>query len=230
VGAWGDAEATFRELTALMPASPWAAGRLSKALARQGKHDEALVAAKHALDLSPTSLEARLEYGSRLIDAGKVADAVTQLQPLASAPAARGEHLLRLGWAQWLLGNVEGAGASFEKALAVSTLPGDWRTKGRASYDLALVEAKRGKPDAARAALRVALQTGLKLRTVDPLLATAARELERAEASPDAGGALALKPTVLPREASLFPVDTFGDVDPAAKKPPPPEGLVLGRF
>jgi tetratricopeptide (TPR) repeat protein len=225
VGAFAEAEATFREFTALAPAAGFGWRRLSKALARQNKHEAAIAAAKKALELSPTSLEARLELGSRLIDANQPAAAVELLQVAAKAPGAHGELLLRLGWAHWLLGHDEQAAGDFQRALDLAQGPGDWRTRGRAFYDLALVEAKRGHLDAARVALRASVQTGLKLKSVDPLLAETARELERVDS--DAGRA---RTSLLPRESSLFPLDAFGEVDPKAPKPTPPEGLILYRF
>ena len=229
IGTWTDAEKTFNDYVALAPASPWAWGRLSKALARQKRHDEAVLAAKKGFVLSPTSPEARLELGSRLIDAGKPAEAIEILEPLSNATPARGEHLLRLGWAHWLNSAPDAAQAYFQRALDVATTPGEWRTRGRASYDLALVEAKKGRTDAAKAALKASLATGYKLREIDPSLVALVRELERGEVSvKDAG--VAPRPAFLPREASLFPVDKFGDPDPTAKKPPPPQGLVLYRF
>lgn len=228
IGAWADAEKTFNDYVALVPSSAWAWGRLSKAQARRARHDEAVLAAKKGFALSPTSPEARLELGSRLIDAGKPAEAIEILEPLSRAIPARGEHLLRLGWAHWLNAAPEAAQAYFQRALDVATSPGEWRTRGRASYDLALVEAKKGRKDAAKAALKASLATGYKLREIDPSLVALLRELERGELVKDAG--VAPRPAFLPREASLFPVDKFGDPDPTAKKPPPPEGLVLFRF
>lgn len=227
IGAWADAEKTWNAYVALAPNSAWAWGRLSKALARLGKNDEAVNAAKKGFALSPTSPEARLELGSRLIDAGKAAEAEEILEPLARVVPARGEHLLRLGWSHWLQGELDAAQAYFQRAVDVATAPGEWRTRGRASYDLALVEAKRGKKDAAKLALKAALATGLKLREVDPSLTEVARELERGDVARDAGVASG---RLVPREASLFPVDPFGDPDVKAKKPPAPQGLVLYRF
>lgn len=231
LGAWADAEKTFNEYVALAPASAWAWGRVSKALARQNRHDEAVLAAKKGFVLSPTSPEARLELGSRLIDAGKAAEAEDILEPLSRAVPVRGEHLLRLGWSHWLQSEIDAAQAYFQRALDVSTAPGEWRTRGRASYDLALIEAKKGRKDAAKTALRAAMQTGFKFKQVDPSLVGLVRELERGDLVKDAGSTAAVpRPSFLPREASLFPVDAYGDPDPKAKKPAPPEGLVLYRF
>lgn len=230
VGAWKDAEKTFNDYLVIAPSSPWAWGRLSKALARQGRHDEAVVAAKKGFAVSPTSPEARLELGSRLIDAGKLQEAEEILEPLSRLTPARGEHLLRLGWAHWLQSEVDAAQAYFQRALDVATTPGEWRTRGRAHYDVALAEAKKGRKDAAKAALRASMQTGYKLRQLDPSLTPLARELERADIAADAGTGKPLPQNLLPREASLFPLDTFGEPDPKAPKQPPPNGLVLYRF
>jgi hypothetical protein len=76
-------------------------------------------------------------------------------------------------------------------------------------------------------ALRAALQTGYRPRTADASLATVLRELQGREPAFDAGGQRA---SLVPRESSLFPLDAFGEPDPEAPKPPPPEGLILFRF
>ncbi|MFZ5443915.1 MAG: tetratricopeptide repeat protein [Myxococcota bacterium] len=227
LSAWADAEQTWRGYLERAPASPWAWARLSKALARQGKHDEAIAAARKSFALSPTSPETRLELASRLIDAGNAAEAKTLLEPLARAASPRGEHLLRLGWAHWVLGELDPAQAYFQRAVDVATAPGEWRTRGRAHYDLALVAVKQGRRDAAKAALKASLASGLKLRELDPSLAETARELERGEVNKATGSA---KPALVPKEASLFPVDDYGEPDVKAKKPPAPAGLVLYRF
>jgi tetratricopeptide (TPR) repeat protein len=234
--SWVDAERTFKEYVAIAPSSPWAWGRLSKALARQGKHDEAIAAAKKGFALSPTSPEMRLELGSRLIDAGKPAEAEEILQPLGTLAPPRGEHLLRLGWTHWLQGELDAAKAYFQRALDVATSPGEWRTRGRAHYDLALVAVKQGQKDAAKASMIAAIATGYRIRDLDSSLVEIVREIERPTAAvkgaPDAGGGRQYveRPPLIPRESSLFPLDKYGDPDPSAKKQPPPEGLVLFRF
>lgn len=230
LGEWKDAETVWRDYLARAPASPFALARLSKALARQGRHDEAIAAAKEGLALYPKSRELRLEVGSRLIDAGKPADAEVELTPLATSPAVHGEDLLRLGWAHWLQDKVTEAATYFAKALERSTSPGDWRTRGRAQYDLALVAAKRGDAHGALRALKASMQTGFRLKAVDPLLKDAARELERGDGSAADAGAKVASTALVPKDSSLFPVDAFGDPNPKAPKPQPPNGLVLYRF
>lgn len=226
LGAWAEAEKTWRAYLELAPGSAWAWGRLSKALARQGRHDDAVAAAKKGFVLSASSPDARLELGSRMLDAGRLQEAQETLEPLAQLSPPKGEHLLRLGWAHWLEGELDAAQAYFQRAADVATAPGEWRTRGRAHYDLALVEAKHGKKDAAVKSLRAALQAGLKMREVDPSLTAAAKELERQDTAAKAP----VKPSLLPKESGLFPSDAFGEPDVKAKKPPAPAGLVLYRF
>ncbi len=228
LGQWADAESTFRAYAALAPSSSWAQGRLSKALARQGNHEGAIAAAKNGLQLSPDSAEARLQLGSRFIDAGKLPDALSTLEPLASAANAKAEHLLRLGWAHWQSGKADAALAHFQRAYDQAQLPGEWRTKGRAAYDLALLQVKRGDPAQAKELLAASQRTGWRTKEFDPALKDVARALEREEL-----GAAAPKkePSAKPpRETSVLPLTLFGEVDPYPKRPPPPEGLVLFRF
>lgn len=231
VGEFGKALAAWDAYLALAPASPFAHGQRSRALARLGRYDEAISAAKKAVELNPAGRDARLQLGSRYVDAAKYDLAIATLAPLVALPDARGEHALRLGWAYWLKGDADAAARYFKQALDLATRPAEWRTRGRAFYDLALVEAKRGNKDASRVALRAAVQTGYKAKQVDPVLAEAARDVERVQSGRqpvDSGGPAPR--ALLPRESSLFPLDPYGDLDPNAKKPPPPEGLILFRF
>ena len=215
----------WNEVLTLVPSSPIVMGRLSRALFRSGKRDESLALAKRALEAAPLSREARLQLASRYIDLGKPDEAIATLKPLTDSKSARGEEVLRLGWAHWLKGESETAAGLFQTALDRATSASEWRTRGRAFYNLALVEAKRGHTDAAKVALKASLQTGFRMKNLDASLETVSREVERSQ-SFDAGNRVALTP----RESSLFPLDLFGQLQPLAKKPPPPEGLVLFRF
>lgn len=223
----GNALTAWNEVVALVPNSPIALGRLSRAQMRAGKRDESLATAKRGLELAPQSHEARLQLASRYIDAAKSDEAITLLKPLTDLKAPRGEHVLRLGWAHWLKGDSERAASYFQQALDLATTSSEWRTRGRAFYNLALVEAKRGHVDAAKVALKASFQTGFRMRQLDESLVAVSREVERTSAQAFDGGN---RPSLMPRESSLFPVDLFGDIQPTAIKPPPPEGLVLFRF
>jgi len=229
-GAFARAEAVWRAYLKRAPASAWAYARLSKVLARQRRYPEAVTAAKKGLELSPKSRAARLELGLRLLDADQPLAAREQLKPLAERKPARGTELLALGWAHSRLGQVEQAVSAYERALDAASSDAEWRTRAKAFYELALLEEKRGRPGAARVALRASERTGLKMRLVDPLLAEAAREIERSDSGGMMDGGKSAAPPYGPKEASLFPLDRFGEPDPSAPKPPPPEGLAFFRF
>lgn len=224
----------WQEYAAIAPGDPYVLGRLGKTQARLGKHDEAIATTKKALDLEPKSREMRLQLASRYIDASKIDDALPILTALADEPDARGETILRLGYAYFLKGSHELAAPLFDKAIARAKSPGEWRTRGRAHYDLALVHAK-ARPDKAEAALKASMATGFKVKELDPSLTKIAQKLEKAalmQAEKDKKNPPKnpTAPTVLPKEVSLFPLNTFGEVDAAAAKPAAPEGFMLVHF
>src|SRR2546429_8581570 len=100
-----------------------------------GKHHEAIKKSQEALSLEPKSLksrEASLQLASRYVDAGDLNDAIAILEQIAQDEHARGEEILRLGWAWYLKGQSETARSLFEKAIARASAPGEWRTRGRA--------------------------------------------------------------------------------------------------
>ncbi len=218
----------WKDYLAAVPNDPYVTARLAKSLARQGRHDEAIALTRKALAMEPTSREMRLQLASRLIDANKDAEAIEVLKPLAAEKNARAEVVLRLGWATLKQGKLEEAQELFEKALLAAATPGEWRTRARAEYDLALVEAKRKKTEKAEAHLRAAYDLGLKVHQVEPELVPVAEKLEKAELTVK-GGKSGHQP-VTPKESSLFPVDGYGDVDPTRSKPRPPEGFMLVHF
>ncbi len=238
LGKYDKSEAAWREYQAVAPGDPFVMGRLGKALARQNKHPEALEVTQKALVLEPKSREMRLQLASRHIDAGKVDDALPLLTALAEEPDARGEAMLRLGWAYWLKGSPELAQPWLEKAIAKAKAPADWRTRGRAHYDLALIWAKKNNVEKTDAAMKASFLTGYRIKDVDPSLQKAALRLEKLElqlADPKDGGTPKKKNdkdvrAIVPREVSLFPVDKFGEVAPATTKPPPPEGFMVVHF
>src|SRR6185436_3759957 len=103
----------------------------------------------------------------------------------ANDDQARGEEILRLGYAYQLKGQNDVAKGLYEKAIAKAASPGEWRTRGRAWYDLAVVNAKAGAKDKAKDALKESMRTGFKMKTVDPALTELARDVERAAMSND---------------------------------------------
>jgi tetratricopeptide (TPR) repeat protein len=216
LGAMGlneDALAVWNEFLALAPASAFAQGRVSRSLARLGKHDEAIAAAKKAVELAPKGRDAQLQLASRYVDAGKLDEAIATLKPLCEGQDVRAEHVLRLGWATWLKGDAEGAAKLFQAAFDAARAPAEWRTRGRAAYNLALAEAKRGRTDAAKAAYKASVDTGFKVKDVDASLGAIAK------------GVTAPANAAAHKESSLFPTDASGEVDPKAAKPAAPKDL-----
>lgn len=203
--------------------------RVGKALARTGKKDDAIRKSQEALALEPAALksrEASLQLASRWIDAGKPNEAIDILEQIANDPQVRGEELLRLGYAYQLKGQLDTAKGLYDKAVAKATAPGEWRTRGRAQYNLAVLHAKAGAKDKAMAALRESMKTGFKMKTHDAALTDVVRQVERADlsAAPAKGDKPSLAPaSTAPREVNLFQVDASGELEvgPSGKAPPP---------
>lgn len=190
---------------ALAPGSPFAQGRLSRSLARLGQTGAALDAARAALALAPDSNDARLQLGSRQIDAQQYAEAVKTLVPLTERPSAPAEGILRLGWAYWLQDDVDSAEPLFKLAAERASGPMAWRTKGRALYDLALVALKAGHADEARAIYRRSLETGYAVRPADPALAGSDAKAAPAPTKVSPAGAVTAKVVVDDKGANLTP-------------------------
>src|SRR6185436_646275 len=93
--------------------------------------------------------EARLELASRFIDANKLEDAKKMLDVLAKAPDARGEVFLRLGYIYLLQNKLEDAERFCTQASERAQKGREWRTRGRARYDLAKIALRRGDKDKA---------------------------------------------------------------------------------
>jgi tetratricopeptide (TPR) repeat protein len=161
---------SWKDYLALSPASSFAQGRLSASLARQGQVDAALAAAMVGLELSPNGREARLAVAARQLDAGKLDDAKATLQPLVASPKAPAEPLLQLGLAYWAAQDAASAKPLFEVASERAVGPRAWKTKGRALYQVAVLEAKAGQLEAAKTAYAASVDTGYRVAEPDPVL------------------------------------------------------------
>lgn len=205
---------------ASMPKAVFPELRVGKALSRLGRHDEAIARTKAAGARDPKSREAKLQLGSRYIDAGRLEEAIGVLEPLVQEANVRGETLLRLGYAYEETGQLDKALPMYERTITVATGPSEWRTKGRAYYDVAVIRAKAKEKDKATEALRQAWATGFRVRNFHPALADIAKTLdaENLRRPADAGAMSLVTP---PREVSLFPVDAFGDIDASPRKQAP---------
>lgn len=217
----------WKAYSELVPGDPFIRTRLARSLARQGKHDEAIALAKEVVAQNPNSRDAKLQLASCHIDANQWDAAVAVLEALKAQPNASADVFLRLGWASFRKGDTEAARAFYEEALARANKPGQWRMRGRAHYDLALVHLKNTDPAKAEESLKAALATGFRMRDADPAAQELLKKIERADLL--ARGKVPYRPLpsapALPREVSLFPVNAFGEVDPNAKVQPP-EGFL----
>jgi tetratricopeptide (TPR) repeat protein len=177
----------WNEYLALSPASAFAQGRLSHSLARLDKVEQAMTAASKGLTLAPESREARLALAARQIDAKKLDDAKATLQPLVSLPNAPAEPALQLGLAYWAAGDAASAQPLFKVASERAVGPRAWKTKGHALYALALVEAKAGRMEAAKALYSQSQDTGFTMTPADPLLSGVVAALKPHVVTPPAG-------------------------------------------
>ncbi len=161
-GRHKEALGAFQAYLDAVPNQPFVMTRIGHELAKLDRHAEAIRITREALDLDPTNAETRLERGSRFIDAGRFGDAIEALDALASEPGSRGEVHLRLGYAYLKTGRMAEAVVSFKNAIARATAPTEWRTRGRAHYDLAKAYGRLGDREQSFAALREAVDSGFQ--------------------------------------------------------------------
>jgi tetratricopeptide (TPR) repeat protein len=212
------------------PQSPFVTARVGKTLARMGKHDEAIAKTRAAVELDPLSTEMKVQLASRYIDAGKLTDAIATLDPLAKAGKVRPELLVRLAYAQLKSGAGAAAQPLLEDALARATAPSDWRTRGRAHYDLALLYARKKQDDQAQAHLDAAFSESYRPKELEPELKKVAIRAQVTKPVGDPISPPSLTPKLLPKETSPFTLDPTGGIDAKAAKPPPPQGFEILKF
>lgn len=200
---------------------PFIRTRLARSLARQGKFDEAIALAKQVVAAYPNSRDAKLQLANCHIDANQWDEAVAVLEQLKPLPEASADVFLRLGWAAFRKGDAAAAKPLYEEALARAVKPSQWRVRGRAHYDLALVHLKEKDPAKAEEALKASRATGFRMKEVDPAAAPLLKKLEAA----DAKSKVPYRPVndiqAGLKEVSLFPTNQYGEVDPKAKRDVP---------
>ena len=213
-----------------LPKNNFIRGRISRSLARMGKHKEALAEARAAQADAKGDSEASLELASRHIDAGEPAEAITILEPLAEGPSARAELLLRLGYAYQLSGDMAAAEKMLRRAeTAAARRPSDWRTRARARVDLARLLVQTGRDregnDILVSTKRGGMGPFLEAQN-DPKLTAM---LERAEAE-SKGRKVEKMLFSPPTEASPFRVDGVGQPINEDNPPPAPKMFEVLRF
>jgi tetratricopeptide (TPR) repeat protein len=164
LGRAEDSEKAFRDYLAAAPRQSWVMGQIGYALAKQRKYDEAVEWTEKGLRTRPGDAELLLQLASRFIDTGRHAEAVTLLKRVVSEGGARGEIHLRLGYAYLKLGKYNEAERQIRTAILKAEGSAEWRTRGRARYNLAQLWLASGSPDNAMRQLRMAVREGFRDR------------------------------------------------------------------
>ncbi len=232
LGRHQEALAVWEEYAKQAPSNGFVVGKVGYTLARLGKHDQAIAKTKDALKMDPKSVDLQMELGSRYIDAGKAKDAVKVLEPLAALADARGELLLRLGYAYQLTNNQAKAMEYFTKGVEKAQKASEWRTRARGKYNLARLALLKGDKALAKRLVIEAAWEGYRPKTPDPKMQSLMAEYEREGLTVDAGteGTASLEPKVSLKETTPFSLDSAGMVDPNKPKAPPPAGIEVLRF
>jgi tetratricopeptide (TPR) repeat protein len=206
----------WKDYASVTRTHPFVMSKLGYTLARLGKQDEAAAFAEKAFAFDRESVDLSLELASRYVDAGQPEKAVAVLEPLAQAKDARGEVLLRLGYVRQKQGQAADAETLMTRAVAAATEPSEWRTRGRAKLNLAVLAIAKGKKDEAKKLATDAAKEGVKLtatpETKDVVALFTPAELSKLGSGPKT------------KETSPLPL-SGGEVDPAAKRAPAPKGL-----
>jgi tetratricopeptide (TPR) repeat protein len=128
--------ATFQAYLQAVPKQPWVMGRVGYVQSKMGQLDPAIESTKQALRIAPSDSELLLEMASRLVDAKRYDEAITILKRIIAEGGARGEVHLRYGYALLKKGQLPAAERELNHAIRRATALSEWRTRGRARYDL----------------------------------------------------------------------------------------------
>jgi serine/threonine-protein kinase len=153
-GAWQDAEQGFRRAIELNPNNAWARLGLGvSVLAMQGRFEEGLEEARHAVDLDPLSPYAHTELARTLLLAGRYDQAIEQSRQAIALDPQRNRPYFLMARALSLQGKHSEALAVFEDRLRRDAPP-------RGPEWLACAYARAGRHDEARAVLQKELAAG----------------------------------------------------------------------
>ena len=218
-GKHADSARAWQDYAAMTPNNPFIISRLAYTLSRLGKSAEASAFAEKALAYDPDSVDLNLELASRYVDANQLDKAIKVLEPLAKPADARGETVLRLGYARLLKGELDEAQKLLSRAVGAAKEPGEWRTRGRAKLNLAMVALKKDKKPEAKKLLGEAAKEGLVIKPTDET-----KDLLALLTPAELAALDTRKPKTKLKEASPFAV-TGGEVDPNAARPAAPKGF-----
>ncbi|MBI2378877.1 MAG: tetratricopeptide repeat protein [Deltaproteobacteria bacterium] len=197
--------AVFKAYLEAVPDQPWVMSRIGYNLAKKGDVEGAIDWTQRALKVAPSEAETLLELGSRFIDAKRTKDAITIFRRVIADGGARGEVHLRLGFTYFLDGEYGLAERSFHDAIRLAAAPSEWRTRGRARYDLAKLWMRFDAPENALRHLRAALDEGFR----DPAVFVSDPDLQKLSTNAEFKKLmkLAAKPPRRPDQLSPFEVD-----------------------
>jgi tetratricopeptide (TPR) repeat protein len=145
-----------------VPNQPWVMGQLGYTYSKLRKSDAAIQWTKKGLRTNPDDGVLMLMLASRMVDTNRLEDSVSILRRIINEGNRRGEVYLRLGYSLLLLDRHSEAERYFRTALMKSSTASEWRTRGRARYDLAKLWMRLDNPDNAIRQLRMAVKEGFR--------------------------------------------------------------------
>ena len=145
-----------------VPNQPWVMGQIGYTYAKLRNSAKAIEWTKKGLRMNPKDGVLMLMLASRMVDSGQYTESVAILRRIINEGNRRGEVYLRLGYSLLLLGENSEAERYFRTALLKSSSPSEWRTRGRARYDLAKLWMRMNNPDNAIRQLRMAVKEGFR--------------------------------------------------------------------
>jgi superkiller protein 3 len=199
----------YEDYLARVPRQSFVMGQIGYAHSKLGQSDEAVKWTEKALRTTPSDPELLLQLASRFVDVGRYEEATILLRRVISEGGARGEVYLRLGYAYLKLGKFNEAEREMRQAILRADGPAEWRTRGRARYNLALLWVEAGSPENALRQLRFAIREGFKDRG-----AFNASGLAPLKKHPDLPQVLAMKP---PRGKAPVLVSPLGTANEAGE-------------
>lgn len=154
----------FETYLARSPRQSWVMGQIGYVHSKMGHVDRAVEWTERALRTTPSDPELLLQLASRFVDAERYPEAAVLLRRVISEGGARGEVHLRLGYAYMKMGKFNEAERQMQTAIDKADGPAEWRTRGRARYNLAQLWVEAGSPENALRQLRMAVREGFRDR------------------------------------------------------------------
>ena len=157
-----DALKVFEAYLAQVPDQPWVMGQIGYTYAKLRNSQAAVEWTQKGLRANPGDGVLQLMLASRMVDSNRLKDSVSILRKIINEGNRRGEVYLRLGYSLLLLEEYNEAERFFQTALQRSKDATEWRTRGRARYDLAKLWMRMDNPNNALRQLRMAISEGFR--------------------------------------------------------------------